>query len=90
MNYENKLKNKTIFVEESQYASHVDNGSLELAVENKRIAEFSDKYRKRVLNEGCNPINKVKKIEYRVKIETKDELPQEKIKQLDAKFEIKR
>ena len=34
-----------------------------------------------------NP-NKTKKIEYQVKIETKDEL-QERIKQLDTKFEVK-
>lgn len=44
-------------------------------------------YGKRVLNKRCNP-NKTKKIEYQVNIETKDEL-QERIKQLDTKFEIK-
>ena len=60
-------------------APSADKKSLE-AVENKHIW-------KRVLNKRCNP-NKTKKIEYQVNIETKDEL-QERIKQLDTKFEIK-
>ena len=50
------------------------------AVENKHISEFADKYSDRVLNKRSNPNKRVKKVEYKVNIETNNEL-QERIKQ---------
>ena len=63
-----------------------DKKSLE-KVENSYIAEDAEKYGKRLLNIRSNPL-KVKKVEYTVKIENKQQL-EERIAKLDKKLAIK-
>lgn len=83
--YIDKNSTDTIKMELIVNASSADKKSLE-AVENKHKGEFADRYGKRVLNKIQS--KQTKKIEQQVKIETKDDL-QERIKQLDTKFQIK-
>ena len=64
-----------------------DKKSLE-KVENGYIQEYSEKYGKQLLNEKCNPLKKVKKLEYNVVIENEIQL-RERIAMLDKKLTIK-
>ena len=64
-----------------------DKKSLE-KVENGYIQEYAEKFGNKLLNIKCNPLKKVKKVEYQVKIETKDEL-MKRIEKLEKKLIIK-
>lgn len=63
-----------------------DKKSLE-KVENSYIAEYAEKYGHRLINVRSNPL-KVKKVEYTVKIENKQQL-EERVAKLNRKLAIK-
>ena len=82
-----KHKSKKPKIELIVNAPSNDKKSLE-KVENGYISEYAEKYGNKLLNVKCNPLKKVKKVEYQVKIETKKQL-EERIAKLDNKLKIK-
>lgn len=47
---------------------------LRKKIKNRHIEEYAERYGKKLLNVKSNPLKKVKKIEYEVQIETKEDL----------------
>ena len=82
-----KHKNRNPKIELIINAPSNDKKSLE-KVENGYIHEYAEKYVKQLLNIKSNPNNKIKRIEYDVKIENKKQL-EERIAKLDKKLKIK-
>ena len=64
-----------------------DKKSLE-KVENGYIEEYEEIYGKKLLNIKCNPMKKIKKIEYKVEIENETQL-KERIAKIEKKLKIK-
>ena len=81
-----KNKHKNPIIELLVVCPSYDKKSLE-KVENSYIAEYAEKYGNSLLNIRANPL-KVKKVEYTVQIENKQQL-EERIAKLDKKLTIK-
>ena len=82
-----KHKDKKPKIELIVNAPSNDKKSLE-SVENGYIEEYAEKYDNRLLNIRCNPLKKVKKINYKVNIENKEQLDA-RIAELEGKITIK-